>query len=91
MLIEKRLLLVAAERSLQALVRPRRKRHSVRVGSHTPHHHRMAASYTLLLTLVTLKTAHAFGGLPSETFTNITVHLVPRECLLPNKTPSARS
>ena len=51
----------------------------------------MAAFYTLLLTLVTLHTAHAFGGLPSETFTNITVHLVPRECLLPNKTPSAHS
>ena len=51
----------------------------------------MAAFYTLLLTIFTLKTVHAFGGLPSETFTNITVHLVPRECLLPNKMPSARS
>ena len=62
----------------------------VRPKRRAPHHHRMAF-YTLLLTIFTLKTAHAFGGLPSETFTNITVHLVPRECLLPNKTPSARS
>ena len=45
----------------------------------------MAAFYTLLLTILTLHTAHAFGGLPSETFTNITVHLVPRECFLPIK------
>ena len=63
--------MVAAERSR---VRPRRKRRA-------PHLiiDRMAAFYTLLLTVFTLKTVHAFGGLPSETFTNITVHLVPRE------------